>query len=189
MFRELCGDAALKNVIFVTNMWGDVSHDIGKAREDELSNRFFKQALDRGAQIVRHHNTDQSAHKIVRMIMGNQPVVLQIQQELVDEHKGVIDSAAGQAISRELDEQIGQHQAKLKEVQGEMQALEEERRKLQKIEKDPEGMQIAESGVAGVDDDPVNDAVRTATDADTDEVVHPRSVRVLCSPKVSITNQ
>ena len=180
MFRGLCGDVALKNVVFVTNMWSEVSRNAGKTREDELSNRFFKQAIDKGARMVRHHNTDQSAHDIIRMIAGNQPVVLQIQRELVDEHKGIIDTAAGQAVNRELDEQIGQHQAKLMKAQEEMQALEEERRKLQETKKDlSEERQIAdaESGAVGADDDPVDDAVRAAIDADTDEeVAYPRSV-------------
>jgi hypothetical protein len=35
MFRELCGDSTLKNVILVTNMWGDVPQDVGEAREEE----------------------------------------------------------------------------------------------------------------------------------------------------------
>jgi len=39
------------------------------------------------------------------------------------------------------------------------------------------------------DDDPVNDAIRTVIDADTDEeVVYPRSVRITSLPKVSMTN-
>lgn len=39
------------------------------------------------------------------------------------------------------------------------------------------------------DDDPVTDAIRAVIDGDTDEeVVYPRSVRVLCLPKVSMIN-
>ena len=177
MFRELCGDATLKSVVLVTNMWGDVSRDAGKVREDELSSHFFKQAIAKGARMTRHYNTEQSAHDIVRMVVGNQPVALQIQRELVDERKDVIDTAAGQAVNRELDEQIGRHQAKLKEVQEEMQALEEERRKLREIKKDSEGRPAARSGAAGTDDDGIRDA-----DMD-EEVVYPRSVRVPCLPK------
>ncbi|KAF9653408.1 P-loop containing nucleoside triphosphate hydrolase protein [Thelephora ganbajun] len=156
MFRELCGDTTLKNVVLVTNMWGEVSRKVGESREDELSGNFFKPVLDKGAQMVRHHNTAQSAHDIIRMIMKNRPVVLQIQRELVDEHKDIIDTAAGEAVNRELNEQIRRHQAELKIVQEEMmqalkekdeetrQELEEETRKLQeqmeKIKKDSEGM-------------------------------------------------
>ena len=156
MFRELCGDTTLKNVILVTNRWGEVSRDIGEAREDELTSDFFKPVLDKGAQMARHHNTAQSAHDIIRRIMKNRPVALQIQRELVDEHKDIVDTAAGGVINQELKEQIRKHQVELRMVQEEMvqamkekdeetrRELEEESRKLQeemeRIKKDSEGM-------------------------------------------------
>ena len=136
-------------------MWGNVSRDVDEARENELSGKTFKPALDKGAQMARHHNNTQSAHNIVRRIMKNRPEVLQIQRELVDEQKDIVDTAAGQAINRELNEQIRRHQAELKILQGGMQALEEKdeevrqepeegRRKLQEqmeeIRDGPEGM-------------------------------------------------
>ena len=156
MFRKLCGDTALKNVVLVTNMWGEVSRDIGEAREGELSSEFFKSALHKGAKMVRHHNTIESAHKIIRMIAENPPVVLRIQRELVDERRDIVNTAAGQAINRELNDQIQRNQAELKEVQEEMaqalrerdeetaRELEEEKRRLQErmeeLAKDSGGM-------------------------------------------------
>jgi len=156
MFRELCGDTSLKNVVFVTNMWGTVPLDVGEAREMELSSNFFKPALDKGARMARHQNTDRSAHDIVRMIMGNRPVVLQIQRELVDERKDIIDTAAGEAINEELNRQSRRHQDELKAAKDQMmqalkekdeqvrQEMEEETRRLQdqieKIKRESEGM-------------------------------------------------
>ena len=156
MLRELCGDAALKNVFLVTNMWSEVSRDVGEARQEELSGNFFKQVLDEGAQITRHLDTAQSAHDIIRKIMGKPSVVLRIQEELVDQGKGIIDTAAGQALNRELNEQMRRDEAELKVVQEEMaqalekkdeetrQELEEERKKLEermeKVKKDSEEM-------------------------------------------------
>ena len=143
MFRELCGDSSLKNVILVTNMWGEVSEAVGETREQELTTNFFKQVLDKGAQLARHHNTTQSAHDIIRRIMKNKPAPLKIQVELVDEHKDIIDTAAGEAINKELNELIRRHQAELKDIQEEMmkamkekdeetrEEMEEERRKFQ----------------------------------------------------------
>ena len=110
MFREFCGDSALKNIVLVTNMWGEVSQEDGKEREQELITNFFKTALDKGAQIARHYNTAQSAHDIIRRIMRNQPVPLQIQRELVDEGKGILNTAAGKSINGEFNEQIQRHQ-------------------------------------------------------------------------------
>jgi len=155
MFRQLCGDSTLKNVILVTNMWGDVSTGVGEARERELVEEFFKPVLDKGAQLARHHNTVKSAHDIIRCIMKNQPTALQIQRELVDEHKDISDTAAGQAVNKELNEQIRRHKAELEAVREEMrtlvekdeetrQELEEETRKIQeeinRMRMDSEGM-------------------------------------------------
>ncbi|KAF9645063.1 hypothetical protein BDM02DRAFT_3156987 [Thelephora ganbajun] len=120
MFRELCGEASLKNVVLVTNMWGEVSHDIGEAREKELTSVFLKPALDKGARMVRHHGTEQSTHDVIRQIMNNHPVVLQIQRELVDEHKDITNTAAGEVINAELIEEKKRQEAELKKAQEEM---------------------------------------------------------------------
>ena len=115
MFRKICGESTLKNVILVTNMWKEDSQDVNEAREKELSGKFFKPVLDKGAQLVRHHNTTESAHDILRKIVKNHPAVLQIQRELVDERKDIIDTMAGESINAELKAQIRRHQAELKE--------------------------------------------------------------------------
>jgi hypothetical protein len=120
IFRELCGEASLKNVVLVTNMWGDVSHDVGEARERELASKFLKPALDKGARMVRHHNTEQSAHDVIRHIMNNHPVVLQIQREVVDERKDVANTAAGAALKADLAEEARRHKADVRRAQEEM---------------------------------------------------------------------
>ena len=126
IFRELCGETSLKNVVLVTNMWEDVSHDVGEAREKELASAFLKPALDKGAQMIRHHNTERSAHDVIRQIMNNHPVVLQIQRELVDERKDVERTAAGEAVNTELTEETKRHESALATLREEtMRALEE----------------------------------------------------------------
>ena len=57
----------------------------GEARQRELTTNFFNLALDRGAQLVRHHYTTESAHDIIRCIIKNRPTAIQIRRELVDE--------------------------------------------------------------------------------------------------------
>ena len=94
-FRKLCDDGTLKNVILVTNKWGDVAREAAEARENELSGNLFKPALDKGARMARHYGTTQSAHDIIRMIIGNYPVPSPIQRELVDKQKYIIDTVAG----------------------------------------------------------------------------------------------
>ena len=134
IFRELCGEKSLKNVVLVTNMWGEVSQDVGEARERELASAFLKPALDKGAQMVRHHNTEQSAHDVIRRIINNHPVVLQIQREIVDEHKDVANTAAGEAVNTELTEETKRHEAALAAMREEtMRALEEKHERAKQV--------------------------------------------------------
>ena len=143
MYGKLCGDTTFKNVVLVTNMWGMVSRQVGETREKQLPRNLFKLALGNGAQMVRHRDTIQSAHEIIRMITRNHPVALSIQRELVSRQKDIIHTAAGGAINQEPDGRTGRHPNEQKRVQEDvMQALkekdertrrelEEERRRLQ----------------------------------------------------------
>ena len=124
MFRKLCGDENLKNVVIVTNMWGQVEPALGESRENELRThpQLFQPAMASGAQMMRHHNTVDSAHSILRHIFKNHPVPLRIQRELVDEHKDISQTAAGKELDRELLELIEKHKAEMAEVRQEMAA-------------------------------------------------------------------
>ena len=142
MFRQLCGDETLKNVVLVTNMWDEVSPEDGQDRENQLSSRFFKPVLDKGARLARHHNTTESAHNIIRMIIENHPIALQIQRELVDEQRDIVDTTAGEVLNHEINELIRQHQVKLKEVQEEMASvLSEKDEEIHELEEEKEKMQ------------------------------------------------
>ena len=120
MFRQLCGDSTLKNVVLVTNMWGKVKQDLGESRERELTDKYFKAALDKGAQLVRHHDTIQSSYDIVRRIMKNDPTAFQIQRELVDERKDINHTAAGEAVSEEFNRLIKRHETEMKALREEL---------------------------------------------------------------------
>ena len=149
MFRELCGGVVSKNVVFVTNMWDGVTLEDGEYRENELSNKFFKPVLDLGAQMVRYHNTTQSAHEIIRRIVVNPPVVLQIQRELVDERKDIVHTAAGGTINRELNNWMRRYKGVLECVKEEIkQALKEKDEKArQELEEDMWKLQKQVEGI------------------------------------------
>jgi hypothetical protein len=156
MFRELCGDSSLKNVVILTNMWGEVSLQVGEAREAELAreDKFFRPALDKRAQLARHTNTVESAKAILRLLVQKKPVALRIQRELVDQHKDISQTAAGEELNRELMLQAQKHREEMRKLQEDMQAainerdeetrreLEEEHRKLRermaKVQNDSE---------------------------------------------------
>ncbi|KZP07743.1 hypothetical protein FIBSPDRAFT_1052802 [Athelia psychrophila] len=129
MFRKLCGDDSLKNVALVTNMWSEVDPAVGDAREAELRSKdiFFKPVLDKHAQLLRHDGTLATAQAIVAQIVDNHPMALRIQEELVDEHKDISETAAGTELNRELAEQARKHKEELKLIREEMQVAIKER--------------------------------------------------------------
>ncbi|KAJ7455268.1 P-loop containing nucleoside triphosphate hydrolase protein [Mycena galericulata] len=122
MFRQLCGESTLKNVVIVTNMWGEVGREVGEAREAELASdeRFFKPVLDKGARLLRHDNDAASAQAILHYLIGNQPRALRIQRELVDQGKDISQTAAGEELNRELAAQIARHKQEMAVLQKEM---------------------------------------------------------------------
>jgi hypothetical protein len=123
MFRELCGDSSLKNVVILTNMWGEVSKEVGEARERELASDdlFFKPVLEKGAKMIRHDHTLTSAQKVLGYFFNNRPAVLQIQREIVDEKKDILQTAAGEELNRELIEQMQRHKREMIDLQKEWQ--------------------------------------------------------------------
>ena len=143
MFRKLCGESTLQNVVLVTNMWGDESMAVNESREREIFENFLRPAINKGAQMARHHDTTESAHNILRMIINNDPVVLQIQRELVDENKHITDTEAGEMINQEIRHLIKKHEAELNEIRYEMRRAlqerdEETRRELNAIRRELE---------------------------------------------------
>ena len=123
-------------------MWTEGSQDINEAREKEISGKFFKPALDKGAQMVRHYNTTKSAHRIIRGFVEKHTFALQIQPELEDERKQMVSTAGGEPLG--LGEQIRRYQAEREKLRKEMmQALkakdEETRRELEEAGRVLEG--------------------------------------------------
>lgn len=122
MFRNLCGDSSLQNVVIVTNMWGQIDQQLCVARETELATKdiFFKPVLDKGARLARHDRTLKSGQDIIRSLVGMRPQVLQIQRELAT-GIDITETSAGKELNRDLLEQISRHQEEMKFLLAEME--------------------------------------------------------------------
>lgn len=138
VIQSICGDRAMKNVVIVTNMWGGVEPEVGNAREAELmtDDIFFKPALDKGTRMARNDNTVPSAEAVIRLLVNSRPLPLQIQTELVTEHKDITDTSAGQEVNRELSGQIRKNREDIRDLTKEMELAakdkdEETRRELE----------------------------------------------------------
>jgi chromosome segregation ATPase len=128
MFRKLCGDDTLKNVVIVTSMWGKIAREEGRVREKELASddKFFKPILDQGGRMLRHYNTEKSARSILKSLIRNRPKALDIQVQLVDRGMNLEQTAAGEELQRELLEQKKRLLRELEDTKEEMrQAIEE----------------------------------------------------------------
>ncbi|EMD33877.1 hypothetical protein CERSUDRAFT_159133 [Gelatoporia subvermispora B] len=117
-FRALCGNHALKSSAIVTNMWGEVSKEVGREREEELMRKdiLFKPALDAGARLYRHEFNPESAHEILRRVIKNRPCTLLLQQEIVEQGKHISATAAGVAFLGELALVQQKYQDQLREL-------------------------------------------------------------------------
>lgn len=74
-FRKLCGNEALKNVVFVTTRWGN-SNPATEAHNEQALQYKLQHELSSAVAIVRHNNSESSAKAIVRSLLCKTPVDL-----------------------------------------------------------------------------------------------------------------
>jgi hypothetical protein len=125
MFRKLCGDDALKNVVVVTTRWDDVQEKDREAmgkREKELMQtpgKFFEPLISAGGRFLRHDNTIGSARRITETFLTNDPTPLQIQLEM---HGGktLEETAAGSELAAEMKKLMDKHNSEMKNLKEEM---------------------------------------------------------------------
>lgn len=100
-------------------MWTRVEAAKAAAYEEELKSKpqFFKTTLDQGAVLVRHTDTKESAHEIIRLLLNKESKPLRIQRELVDENKKPFQTAAGEALLRELAKLEQKHHKEMQELE------------------------------------------------------------------------
>jgi len=84
MFRGICGEILLKNVILATTLWQlqHVDEKNGAVQERELRG-FWGQMLDRGSAMARYYGDRDSGVGIVSQILGNQDIPFETEEELV----------------------------------------------------------------------------------------------------------
>jgi len=128
MFRQLCGESILRNVVIVTNMWGEVDRQVGEAREAELKDTFFKSSLEKGAQIARNENTITSAQKIIRLILNNHPIPLQIRVEPLGEQSRCFEETLAIADTKRLASDYREERVRFESRLAQMEAEARDRR-------------------------------------------------------------
>ena len=105
LFKKLCGDKAVNYVVLATTKWSRLANaDLGRQRETELRDIFWKNMLRHGSSVTRFDGTQGSAQKIVRDILINRStdVIIRIQEELVDLKKYLPQTDAGKTLNADL---------------------------------------------------------------------------------------
>ena len=110
IFRDICGEGAMKRVIIVTT---GIDSD-SDMREAELQEnpKFFRAAIQEGARLVRYDGTVVSARDIVLQLIraaGEGSASLKIQEQLSDLGKGFSESVIGVQLDHKLAKEIGNH--------------------------------------------------------------------------------
>ncbi len=124
MFRMLCGEDFMKNVILGTTFWDVVDEKQGAAREEELlqTDGFFKDMKEKGCDVVRIFDDRASNLELLSRFAAKQPTVMRIQQEMFG-GKTLAETAAASAVSQELAELQRQNLEKLADVQHQAQKI------------------------------------------------------------------
>ncbi|KAJ9504306.1 hypothetical protein H2202_000362 [Exophiala xenobiotica] len=134
MFRQLCGVNNLNSVILATTHWTDengntVPEAVGQARINELQQTedFWGGMIAKGSRVEKHDGSAKSARRIVSNLVDRRiQAVLDIQRQLVDEHRSLDDTDAGQALQSEPLEERKKSEARLAELKLDMEdALQE----------------------------------------------------------------
>ncbi|CAF9907853.1 MAG: hypothetical protein ALECFALPRED_004022 [Alectoria fallacina] len=167
MFKKMCGEESLECVVLATTMWDSVAQRLGNAREEELvSEPLFWGSMKLLGSMVERLSGDKgtearhnSAMNIVqKIVLKKKKIVLDIQREMVDDHKPLAETSAGQELDKGLREAKLKHQKELKSIQDSMKKADAKTRslledhekhyqeKLTRLDKDQEilNMSIAE---------------------------------------------
>lgn len=115
MFRELCGTNGLSSVVLATTMWDALPEDKAVEREEELKTKpeFWAGLVEHGCAVLRQDDGVASATKIIQHIQAQRrPITLQIQEEIAVDGKALHETAAGEVLKAELEEQQRVYAAK-----------------------------------------------------------------------------
>lgn len=128
MFEMICGPDAFEHVVIATTMWDKIKTDDlpqwrELVRQRKADQRFWGDMCSRGAEVVEHNNTQQSALSIVRKLMQKDRVVLGMQIELARNGGRVGKTSAGEYLNSALGEKLALVEAELEEMRMDRRAL------------------------------------------------------------------
>ncbi|KAL8647109.1 MAG: hypothetical protein Q9210_005749 [Variospora velana] len=125
MFKLLCGDEILQSVVLATTMWRDEIEADAAQRVTQLEStpEYWGRMIEHGSSVFRHDNTPDSALRILdHIIARRERIVLSIQKQMVDEHRTIDQTSAGQLKRHEIIKEKERAARRLQENSEELEA-------------------------------------------------------------------
>lgn len=137
IFRRLCGDEALKNVLLVTSRWSEVQESLGASRECDLRDRFWAYMLRRGSHMSRFHGDRDSAIGLVSQLLVKGDCILDLQREISEQGKSLDQTNAGFYVNDNLEKLKAQCKEELESLESlRMQLLQDELEMRRQVQRD-----------------------------------------------------
>ncbi|PWW79468.1 hypothetical protein C7212DRAFT_361947 [Tuber magnatum] len=128
VFQKLCGQEFLGNVFLTTTQWSNVDPAEGGIRENSLRGwDFWGGLIDEGATLQRFRGTRESGMELIRRLMQKDQKPLDIQDQIVNKHMTLLETAAGKFINEELIAQEERHKEEIEFLERERQEAINER--------------------------------------------------------------
>jgi hypothetical protein len=118
VMKKLCGSDTFENVILASTFWDLVDEASGIQRENQLCQKpqFWGGMKRNGSKVLRIKKYTH-APEILLQLAGKQEVTLDIQKEMVENHKQLQATAAAQALDHEVIKLEGEHKQQKKEME------------------------------------------------------------------------
>jgi hypothetical protein len=108
VFQKLCGEDALKRVVFCTTKWSDIYEEDGERRTGNLKESYWKEMIESGSTVHKFEDSQESAWDVIAPIIEEDRIgkmdPLQIQEELVEAKKLIPYTEAGRQLQYSLDQ-------------------------------------------------------------------------------------
>ncbi|KAJ4194398.1 hypothetical protein NW755_003154 [Fusarium falciforme] len=122
LFKKLCGQNALKNVVLATTMWEWAPSEMARSREKELieTSEYWGYMMKHGSMCFRVDSPDSEKHIVQHLANHNNPVTTDLQTQLVDERRRLNKTSAGQELQTEVAKDKRRWERAVQETRTEM---------------------------------------------------------------------
>lgn len=127
LFRKLCGESNLHNVVLGTTMWANVDDATGARREGELRDIYWKDMIAQGSTMCRISTNADDAKILIESFLPKKPFVAQLQQELKS-GKLLCQTEAAAALRDEMDKLTKRYEKELQNTREEMEKANRKRK-------------------------------------------------------------